>query len=132
VWRPGVKGEPREGSFQMAQNHYKPIFAGSKVIGKVNGDTFYKSIRKNHFLRCPPAIAFDIDSLTQAEQAGAIKVQVTDKEDGTIYRATIQHIRDKGREFNRGFGDQIFLTMEGWTKIKRGGGEQLSMFGGNA
>jgi len=106
-----------------------PIYVRSKVVGIVQGNTFLKSIRKNHFLQKPPAIAFDIDSLNQAKQAGAVNVQVTDRNTGTIYRATIQHILENGREFNRGHGDQIFLVLDGWVKSKPGGGLQLSLFG---
>ena len=99
------------------------------MVGKVEGDTFYKSISKNHYLQRPPAIAFDIESLEQAERAGAVYVQVTDRENGTIYKATIQHIREKGKEFNRGYGDQIYLTLEGWIKCKPDGGLQLALWG---
>jgi hypothetical protein len=112
--------------------HYTPIFAGGRLIGKVQGDTFYKSIRKNHYLRRPPAIAFDIESLDQAEQAGADKVQVTDREDGTTYISTIEHIRTRGNVFNRGYGDQIYLVLDGWIKQKPGGRLQMSLFGGAA
>ena len=68
----------------VVQPNSTPIYVGSKVVGKVQGDIFYKFIRRNHFPRCPPAIAFDIDTLKHAEQAGAVKVQVTDKDTGTV------------------------------------------------
>ncbi len=112
----------------MSQNHYTPIYAAGRVIGKVKGDTFYKTIRSSHYLRRPPAIAFDIQSLDDAEQAGAVKVQVRDRENGTVYKSAIKHIREKGKPFNRGFGDQIYLVLEGWVKSKPGGGLQLDMF----
>lgn len=105
------------------------IYRGDgRVIGKVDGDTFHKSIRKSHYLQRPPAIAFDVESLEQAEQAGAVNVQVTDRDDGTVYKSTVQHIREKGKEFNRGYGDQIFLTLDGWVKSKPGGGLQLGLW----
>lgn len=116
-------------SYSNTLQHSKTIHRGDgRVIGKVEGETFYKSIRKSHYLRRPPAIAFDVESLVQAEQAGAVNVQVTDRDDGTIYKSTIQHIRKKGKEFNRGFGDQIFLTLDGWVKSKPGGGLQLGLW----
>jgi len=100
-----------------------------RVIGKVDGDTFYKSIRKNHYLQRPPSIAFDVESLEQAEQAGAVNVQVTDRENGTIYKSTVQHIFEKGKTFNRGYGDQVFLVLESWVKSKPGDGHQLGLWG---
>jgi hypothetical protein len=106
-----------------------PICVGKRIVGRVEGDTFYKSIKgSKHFLRVPPAIAFDVSSLDDAEEAGAVKVQVVDQETGIVYKSTIQHIREYGEEFNRGFGNQIFLVLEGWVKSKRGGGLQLGLW----
>ena len=113
----------------VVQSNSTPIYVGSKVIGCVQGDTFYKSISKSHYLRCPPAIAYDVDALDQAEQAGAVKVQVSDRDDGTVYKSTIHHIRENGKPFNRGYGDQIYLILNGWITSRRGG-RQLSLFGG--
>ena len=110
-------------------SNYTPIFVGTRVVGKVQGDTFFKSLRKNHFLQKPPAIAFDIDSLHQAGEAGAVKVQVTDRDSGIIFTSTIQHILEQGKEFNRNHGDQIYLVLEGWIKSKKNGGSQLPLFG---
>ena len=107
---------------------YNSIYSSNgKVVGKVKGDTFYKSIAKNHYLLIPPAIAFDISSLDDAERAGAQWVQVTDRENGTIFRATIEHIRVKGKKFNRGFGDQIYLVMTGFIVTRRGKPVQLGL-----
>jgi len=110
----------------MHQDNCTPIYIGNKVVGKVKGDVFYKFIRgSKHILKKPPAIAFDIDSLIQAERAGAVWVQITDCESRTIYRATIRHIREKGGELDRGFGRQIFLPMNGWIKSRTGDATQL-------
>jgi hypothetical protein len=114
----------------ITKNGFIPVHSvNGRVVGKVEGDTFYKSIKgSKHFLRVPPAIAFDILSIDEAEEAGAVKVQVVDQETGTIYKSTIQNIREHGEEFNRGFGNQIFLVLEGWVKTKRGGGLQLGLW----
>jgi hypothetical protein len=107
-----------------------PVHAeNGRVVGKVEGDTFYKFIKgSKHLLRVPPAIAFDVFSLDEAQDAGAIRLQVVDYETGTVYKSTIQHIREQGEEFNRGYGNQIFLVLEGWMKSKRGGGLQLGLW----
>jgi hypothetical protein len=114
----------------MSHNYYNPIMAQGKIVGKVAGDTFYKTIRANHYLKFPPSIAFDISTLDQAEQAGAVWVEVRDKDNGTTYRSTIEHIREKGTPFNRGWGDQIYLPLDGWMRSKKGAGLQLSFMGG--
>jgi hypothetical protein len=99
----------------------EPIYANGRVIGQVRRDTFYKSIASNHYLRKPPAIAFSVESLNQAEKAGALHVEVKDRDTGTIYRATITNIREKGFSVNRaGFEPQIALSLEAWTKRTKG------------
>ena len=129
-----IKGNPhRQGwgrtntADTVVQTNYTPIFVGTRVVGVVRGDTFHKRIRKNHFLQKPKAIAFDIDSLEQAEQAGAIKVRVTDRDSGIVYSASIRHIHENGERFNRGHGDQIFLVLQGWTKSTKQKGVQLRL-----
>jgi hypothetical protein len=115
------------GAFTM-KNYFR-IRAGRHVIGEVRGTTFIKKIRASqHFLKTPPAIAFDLDSLAQAERAGAVEVQVIDKETGTIYRTTIAHILRAGFELDRGFGKQIALPLEGWSRQRKGELVQLSLF----
>jgi hypothetical protein len=92
-----------------------PIRAGGHVVGKVKGDTFYKSVDgSRHFLRVPPAIGFDVQSLKEAERAGAVYAEVEDRETHKIYRAPIQLIWEKGFKVNRGFGDQIALPLGLW------------------
>jgi hypothetical protein len=117
-----------KGVFTMSYLDYTPIFAAGRIIGKVEGDTFYKTIASNHYLKKPPAIAFDVSSLDDAENAGAKRVEVKDRETGLIYQTTIKHIRAKGFKFNRGYGEQVGLSMNGWSKYKSGGGIQLGLF----
>jgi len=97
--------------------HSTPIYASGKVIGHVRGDTFYKAVRGSvHFLRKPPAIALDSQSIADAARAGATWVEITDTESGKIYRARLDTIRKHGRVFNRGFGMQIYLCLHEWGK----------------
>jgi hypothetical protein len=112
----------------QSQNNFTPIYVGEKKVGKVRDNTFYKSISEDHYLRYPPAIAFDINSLDLAERVGAIGVHVADKDTGVIYQSSIAFIRKYGTVFNRGHGVQIFLTVGNWITHKRGG-SQLSLFG---
>lgn len=102
-----------------------PIYVNGKVVGRVVGGVFFKSVRGSaHFLRVPPAIAFDVSSLDDAEKAGARGVSVVDKETGTTYQATMKVIREDGFPVNRGHGSQIALPMDKWVKS---GSKQLSM-----
>jgi hypothetical protein len=92
-----------------------PIRAGGHVVGKVKQDKFIKTVDgSRHFLRVPPAICFDMKSLLDAERAGAVTVEVIDRETGRVYRATIQLVWDIGFKVSRGFGDQIALPFNLW------------------
>lgn len=110
--RPGWGRTQREDA--VFQSHSTPIFVGRKVVGKVVGNIFQKNIQKNHFLHTPPAIAFDISSLNDAQSAGASIVEVMDRGNGQVYSASISQIWLKGFRFNRGYGDQIALPMDEW------------------
>jgi hypothetical protein len=106
----------RIGSHAISHSDYSTkIRVGDKVVGKVIGDEFVKSVRsKRHFLEKPPAIAFDVESLDQARALGATRVKIIDLDTGTVYRVTIELIYSKGFHFNRGHGDQIGLTLNYW------------------
>jgi len=113
------------------KTHYTPIYVGRKIVGEVQDDVFLKRlIGSKHFLRVPPGIAFDIDSLKQAEKAGARKVKIIDKETGKIYRAAISTIWAKGFHKNYcGYGPQIGLEMHLWSKGNEPISEQLGLWG---
>ena len=61
-----------------------------------------------------------LSTLDAAEEAGAESVSVIDQETGTIYRASLAHIRRAGFEFNRGYGEQWALPLSGWLITRRG------------
>lgn len=100
------------------QPNNTPIYSSnSRIIGHVAGATFYKRVaRSRHFLRQPPAIAFDVDSLAAAERAGAERVDVLDVEGGKHYKASIATIWREGRRLNRGYGEQIYLRLDLWNR----------------
>jgi hypothetical protein len=106
----------------------KLVYAGGRPVGSVKDGVFHKTIKPNHYLRKPPAIAFDVQSLKDAEQAGAQWVHVRDAETGVKYKASIAHIWRVGFRFNRGYGDQIALPLEAWILQKPGGGLQLDLW----
>ena len=90
------------------------IHGRSTPIGHVAGGLFKKTIRKNHFLTRPRAIAFDRSTLEDAEEAGALAVQVTDSDSGKIYSCAIADIWRRGFAVQRGYGAQIAMVMAHW------------------
>lgn len=92
-----------------------PIYLRGRVIGRVEGDVFHKVLSKSrHFLRRPPAIAFDVSTLRDARQAGADRVRIVDRDSGDVYEATIDEIEEHGFPVRRGYGDQVALSLGRW------------------
>jgi hypothetical protein len=100
-----------------------------KVIGYVEGDTFYKTniMEHVHMLRKPPAWAVDVVSLDQAQQAGARMVHIHCHDTNRIYIASITCIRKKGRFIDRGHGSQYALYVKHWQVHDP---NQMVLFGG--
>lgn len=106
---------------------YTKIYVDGRIVGVVRGPTFVKKVRSStHFLRHPRGIALDIQSLREAEQAGADSVRIEDIDTGRVFRASIHRIREKGVEINRGFGKQLCLPINQWHV--EGSPEQLHLF----
>ena len=97
-------------------NYTSKIKVGARVVGEVVGDEFVKKVHsKRHFLRKPPAIAFDIESIETAKSLGATSVKIVDLDTGIIYQVTISLLLQQGFLFNRGFGNQIGLPLKYWS-----------------
>lgn len=107
-----------------------PIYAMGHRVGKVANGVFVKHVKgSKHFLRRPRAIALDVQSLADAEQAGATEVHVHEDESGIVYRAKIVDLRVYGFEVSRGYGPQIALRLARWT-TGTPSVTQLELFGG--
>ena len=91
-----------------------PIFANGRRIGKVSGDTFYKTLKPSGFMTNPPAICFDVLSLKDAERYGATQVEVKALESGALYSAPISLIWAQGTRRNFVLVEQIFLPLSIW------------------
>jgi hypothetical protein len=97
-----------------------PILAMHRQVGAVKDGVFHKRVQgSRHFLRKPPAIALDVESLARAEVAGARSVEIDDEETGLTYRADFETIRAHGLRIDRGFGEQIALPFQRWNTGKR-------------
>ena len=99
-----------------------PIYRhdGAAVVGRVEGDTFYKSARSTvHLLRRPRAWACDLDALDQARAAGAAWVELFDRDPGTTYRAALVEFYRRGLRIDRGHGVQMALPLAAWEIVGR-------------
>jgi len=104
------------------QTHKQPeaaktnIYVDGVVVGFVEGDTFYKTVKRSaHFLQRPAAIAFALSSLEDATNAGARFVQLYEHERGVTYRASIAYVLEHGFATQRaGYEPQYALPMDKW------------------
>lgn len=93
------------------------ISLGGRVVAQVIGHTLYRRVSATlHFLRRPPAIAFDVVVIAQAESVGATCAEVYATDTGDRYTADFATIRARGFILNRGYGQQIALPLTQWTK----------------
>jgi hypothetical protein len=108
---------------------YTNIRVGNRIVGSVKDGVFIKTVKASkHFLRVPPAIAFDIDSLKRASEAGAHYVRVIDTDSNRVYVAPISAIWQKGIQVDRGYGRQIALPLKYWNSEGRQYCEQLDFW----
>jgi hypothetical protein len=102
------KGNKRKGSV---------VRDGSKVVGEVLNGVFVKNIYgSRHMLRSPKAVCFGVESLHNAENLGAKEVAVIDQETGKEYRAPLPFVWEHGFNVNRGFGQQVGVTLGDFAK----------------
>ena len=102
---------------RKSQSNSTPIYRadGRAIVGRVEGDTFYKRARSTvHLLRRPRAWACDVDALDQARAAGAEWVEVLDQDTGARYRVALVEFYRRGLRVDRGHGLQLALPLECW------------------
>jgi hypothetical protein len=90
------------------------IRVGGRHVGEVVQGVFQKTIvGSRHILRVPPSIALSVESLEQAEGAGAREIQIRDSETGRVFACTIEHFRRHAFPIQRGgFEPQLAMRLE--------------------
>jgi hypothetical protein len=77
--------------------------------------TLVKTVHgSRHFLRRPPAIAFDADSIDQAEALGTVGIFVDDAETGRRYSSSMETFLRLAIDIDRGHGRQLALPLRFW------------------
>lgn len=98
------------------------VFASNrtnKPVGKIvdiDGEIYLiKSCKSKHFLRQPPAIAYDCSIIDLAQAYNVEYLVVTNIETKAKYRISFADFKQKSFGINRGFGPQLACTLENWT-----------------
>lgn len=80
--------------------------------------TLRRRMSARHFLRRPPAIAFDRDVIDQAHAVGAERIVCVDRDSGDAYAVTMDAFMRGAFAFNRGWGDQLALPLAQWARSR--------------
>jgi len=90
----------------------------SVVIGKIVGDTFYKSVPDRLFLAVPPAISLGDETLATCREHGVQHLQVVNRDTGAVYTSTLENFDAFSKpipEGTRGRASaQHFLVLYKW------------------
>jgi hypothetical protein len=62
----------------------------------------------------PPAWAFDVFSLVQAQRLGAVDVELFDTDTCETYGLPIADVYERGFKINRGHGEQVAVPLNCW------------------
>lgn len=91
------------------------VYAAGRRVGTVR-DGVLRTNRKasTQFLRVPPAIGFDDETLVQAEQAEASRIEVRDTETGKLYQVSLEDFHKHSFRVDRGYGSQTALVLDYW------------------
>jgi hypothetical protein len=111
-----------------------PIYCNGRVIGEVTEDIFRKTVTRNkHLFRKYDGYAFDIDTLRQAEHAGAKFVEIRERDTCNTFKVAIETIYQYGISLpDNGFGKQICLPLKYWRCDGKSSDGQLSFLAGDA
>ncbi len=90
------------------------IRVAGRHVGEVVSGVFKKRISgSRHMLHKPPALALSVESVTQAEQAGASEIQITDKETRRVYSCSFEYFKQNSFSIQRGsFEPQFALPID--------------------
>lgn len=132
-------GRPAGGNRRATRRSQRPgessrraVFSQSgRVVGTLAGQVLRKAVdASRHFLRTPPAIAWDLTALEEARQHGVTQCEVRDRESSRVYTARLEEFFTKGFAMDRGFGRQLALPLAYWRASEPGESlaRQLSMF----
>jgi hypothetical protein len=71
---------------------------------------------ERHLLRFPEeSWAVDANGLRRAQELGVDRVEVHDRRTGDTWYSPLDYLMNRGRRFNRGWGEQVALPLYHWS-----------------
>jgi hypothetical protein len=97
---------------------------GEKVIGEMANTTFVKVCDyQKHHLHNYHAWAIDAEVVKQLEAHNCEKIQIRLKGNGDYFTIPFDVFLEKAFKLNHGFGEQMAVADEHWTKHVKGQGK---------
>jgi len=113
----------------ISQPYCTKIYVNGIVVGKVVGNVFEKRLVKaDHFFHIHLSYCFEIESLAQAQKAGARWVKIFEKDTGRTLWALISTIYEKKFMPPESNGTQLGLHIDFWTIGDKPLGTQMSFW----
>jgi hypothetical protein len=106
------------------------IRVGKRIVGEVVNGVLCKRMRPEHFLQRPPGIAWAVDAIEAAEQAGVTRLEA--HADGRLYWLSMADFRRLCFRIHRApFEPQLVVELGKWHIVRRGEArtEQLTLAG---
>ncbi len=105
---------PSERAAPLGQEMISPD--KGRTVAEITDKLLKKHIYKSkHFLRKPPAIAFDLEIIEAARAAGVERVEAHEDEDKKLYSVDLDRFVKSSIVIDRGAGPQLALPLEYWT-----------------
>lgn len=95
-----------------------PVRLRGRVIGFVAAGVFRRTLRPEHYLRKPHAIALDEDVLVELGQLGVDLLVFTDAESGVMYSATLDRFWSASFGIDRGAGRQRAMVLRDFHSVE--------------
>jgi len=90
--------------------------SNGKVVAVIIDNMLHKRVfASKHFLRKPPAIAFDKSVIDEARSKKATDIMVHDRESKKRYKISMDSFVDNAFQIDRGHGVQLALAIGKWT-----------------
>jgi hypothetical protein len=116
-------------SLSINRSNRQPVFLpNGKVTGNIIDGEFIKTVcSSKHFLRKPPAIAFDESVIEEIQKQNVAKLVIKDRESNHTYTLTLEAFLSKSFSLNRGFGVQLACLLKDWNVTKKQEFHQLEL-----
>jgi len=90
------------------------LLPDGRCVGVHDGTTFFRTLRDEHLLRHPPAIAVRVEVLRWLVSEGVSRAVFDFPDRGVTYSGSIALFWSRGHVLDRGHGRQRYVVLSHW------------------